>query len=121
MRDNIVSVRFNEKELKELQDRAKSNHLKLSSYIRYYMFCDMFSTVKTHEEIVRISRGVPKRIDDVRTIKEIGTQKELMNEIKEVFEGGVKLKSFDEKKVRLEIMINRKKKPKKTLEELKDG
>ncbi len=118
VRENTIGVRLNDDEVQELKDRAEQHHLKLSSYCRWFLFNAGLFVQSKGEPIERISRGIPKRIQSEHKIMDLHIKKEVMNEMKNVFENGIKLKKVKLSEINL-IIENRKKTPEITLDELK--
>jgi len=117
-RDNVIGIRFNDDELAELKERAELHHLKLSSYCRWFLFNAGLFVQSKGEPIERISKGIPKRIQSEHKIKDVNAKKEVMAEMKEIFNKGVKLKKVSVME-KVEVIQNREKDPIITLSELK--
>jgi len=114
-RELIIGIRVSEMEKKELQKRADNAHLKLSSYARWFLFNAGLFVQSKGEPIERISKGVPKRIVTSHTVKQMSSKKEVMAEMKAIFEEGVQLKALEFDDL---TETGRSWKAKKTLEQL---
>lgn len=119
MRDNRLSLGFNDDEYKELKGRAKDTHLKLGDYIRWYLFKPLEAHIQYQqplqdtkipykasvEVIERIKAGNPVYVDPYeaakleaqKTFSESGGLGDLHNKIKMKGKGGRVLKQIPKK------------------------
>jgi len=124
VRDNRVSLGFDDDEFKELKERAKETHLKVGDYIRWYMFKPMETISIQHqaalpnaavipfkasaEVIERIKAGSPVYVDPYQEAKEkaqamfsqSGGLGQLHNAIKLKSKGAKVLKPPNKKKMK---------------------
>ncbi|MDH3324156.1 MAG: hypothetical protein OEL89_00795 [Candidatus Peregrinibacteria bacterium] len=113
MRNNYVGIRVNEIEKEELARRAKEQHLKLSSYCRWFLFSRQFFEGTNEIRIERISRGIPKRLASQQAtdaVKHTLRQKEVMAEMKQVFKEGLKLEHVSNE-MKKQVLKNRELEP----------
>lgn len=120
VRDNRVSVGFNNDEYDKICERAKEAHLKITDYIRWYLFSN--HTVSSHTQaqqtpqvtipykaapkvVERIKEGKKvyvdpyqkARLDTMNTFKKGGGLGELHNSIRMMAHGGKVLKKIPKK------------------------
>lgn len=110
VRNLRINIRVNEEEYNEIKKRADEAHLKKASYCRWFLFKSRFFT-SSSAPIERISRGIPKRIASQQTtnaVKSTIHNQEVMIEMKQVFNEGLKLVKVTEE-MKVEVFENRKK------------
>jgi hypothetical protein len=97
--DNYIGFRVSSEEKEKLQKRADNEHLKLASYVRWFLFHS--DIIFTERPIERVRNGIPKRLVSKQitdAVKQTTRKREVMAEMKSVFEEGVQLieLSFDD-------------------------
>ena len=125
VRDNRVSLGFDEDEIKELNERAKETHLKVGDYIRWYLFKPIEAPQRiiqssgiqhqvsipykaAPEVIERIKAGSPVYVDPYEaakleaqaTFSESGGVGELHNKLIIAAKGGSVLKKIPKKDIK---------------------